>query len=107
MARGKGGIKEEVERLIENMDVKVDKSEVRKVGGGRGMVMVKLGSIEQKKMVMEKKKRLKERKEKIEDDLTWKERRRWMINARMVARKEEGKGRIVWKGYRGVKIDGK
>ncbi|KMQ86086.1 hypothetical protein RF55_15041 [Lasius niger] len=63
----------------------------REVWEGGGMVVVKLGSREQKREVMEKKKRLKGRKIRIEDDLTWEERKvRWKIRA--IAEEERRKG---------------
>ncbi|XP_070169546.1 uncharacterized protein [Polyergus mexicanus] len=48
--------------------------------GKEGMLLVNLGSEEDKYEVMEKKKLLKGRNERIEEDLTWRERRRkWLI----------------------------
>lgn len=54
---------------------------------------------------MEKKSKLKGRKEKIMEDWTWKESKmRWKLEE--IARVEEGKGKIVWRGYGKLRIDG-
>ncbi|KMQ84348.1 hypothetical protein RF55_17915 [Lasius niger] len=72
----------------------------------RGMVVVTLGSIEQKRQVMGNKKELRGREERIDDDLTWKERKvRWKL--REIARKEKGEGRRVRMGNGRLQIDGK
>ncbi|KMQ90235.1 hypothetical protein RF55_10026 [Lasius niger] len=72
---GEGEIREMVVKVLEEIGTKVRIEEVRRVGGkyGKegGMVVVKLGSREQKREVMEKKKGLKGKKIRIEDDLTW------------------------------------
>lgn len=61
---------------------------------GRGMLLVRLGSEEQKWEVVEKKKNLRGTKERILKDLSWGERRvRWRL--REIARMEEAKGRRV------------
>lgn len=74
--------------------------------GKAGITMVKLGSVKQKKEVMEKKRKLKGRQERIEDDLMWRERQiRWKINE--IARREEGKGKNVWREYGKLKVEGK
>ncbi|KMQ89063.1 hypothetical protein RF55_11345 [Lasius niger] len=79
LEEGEGEIRKGVEKVLEEIGVKVKIDEVRRVGGKYakegGMVVVKLGSREQKRDVIEKKKRLKGRKIRIEDDLTWKERK--------------------------------
>lgn len=62
---------------------------------GREMLLVRLGSEEQKWEVMEKKKNLRGRKERILKDLSWGERRiRWRLGK--IARMEEVKGRRIW-----------
>ena len=78
--------------------------------GGReenkgAMVIVKLGSIEQKRRVSEKKMVLKGRRERIEEDWTWEERKRqWRIV--QIAEEERRRGRRVRLGYGRIWIDG-
>jgi len=81
---GEGEIRGRVEKLMEEIAVEVGIEWVRKVRGkerGEGeMVVVRLGNREQKRQVMEKKKGLRGRAVRIEDDLTWGERRmKWRI----------------------------
>lgn len=53
---------------------------------------------------MQKKKGLKGRRERIVDDWTWKKRKmRWKLEKN--TRKKTEKGRKVWIGYGGLKID--
>lgn len=77
---------------------KMKVGEVKRIGEvkekGREMLLVRLGSEEQKWEVMEKKKNLRGRKERILKDLSWGERRvRWRLGE--IARMEETKGRRV------------
>ncbi|KMQ83947.1 hypothetical protein RF55_18740 [Lasius niger] len=108
LEEGEGEVRGGVEKVLEEIGVKVKIEEIRRIGGkyGKegGMVVVKLGSREQKKEVMEKKKRLKGRKIRIEDDLTWEERKiRWKI--REIAKEERRKGSRVWIGYGKIRIN--
>ncbi|KMQ86170.1 hypothetical protein RF55_14931 [Lasius niger] len=101
-------IKKGVEKVLEKIGAKVKIEEVRRAGGKYGkegrMVVVKLGSREQKREIMEKKKRLMGRKIRIEDDLTWEERKiRWKI--REIAEEERRKGNRVWIGYGKIRIN--
>lgn len=69
------------------------------------MVVVKLGSKEEKKRVMEGKKKLKGGKGLIIKDLTWKERRmKWKM--REIAKGEEEKENKVWLGNNKIQING-
>jgi len=93
----KGEPKGKVEELLRGIGAMVEIEDVKVIGGGEkgkgGMIWVRFKQLEQKKEVMQRKKELRGRKEKIEDDLTWKERRmQWMIKRR--AAREEGRGRI-------------
>jgi len=86
----------------------VEIKEVRRVRGinekGGEMVLVKLGSEEQKGKVVGEKKILKGRKERISEDLTWRERNaRW--NLQELARSEERKGRRLWVRQDRIRID--
>lgn len=50
--------------------------------------------------------RLRERELRIDNDLTWKERKmRW--NLEDIARREMGEGKRVWVNYRKIQIEGK
>ncbi|XP_071581240.1 uncharacterized protein [Temnothorax nylanderi] len=87
-----GGRRQEAEKLLEGINVKVKVIEVKKIGGdiekGREMVLLKLENEEQKWEIMEKKKNLAGRKERIMEDLSWEERRmNWRL--REIARREE------------------
>jgi hypothetical protein len=108
LEEGEGEIRERVVKVLEEIGAKVRIEDVRRVGGkyGKegGMVVVKLGSREQKREVMEKKKGLKGKKIRIEDDLTWEERKiRWKI--REIAEEERRKGGRVWIGYGKIRIN--
>ena len=107
---GTGEIKEGVEKLLKEIGVEGRIEEVRRLrvrGMERtGMAVVACGSMEMKKEVMEKKRGLKGRKERIEDDLTWRE-RKMMWRLWEMARKEEREGRRVWVKYGRIWMDGK
>ncbi|KMQ87386.1 hypothetical protein RF55_13340 [Lasius niger] len=97
-----------VVKVLEEIGAKARIEEVRRVGRkyGKegGMVVVKLGSREQKREIMEKKKGLKGKKIRIEDDLTWKERKiRWKI--REIAKEERRKSGRVWIEYGKIRIN--
>lgn len=107
---GEGGTKEKVERIMEEIEANVEMEWIRKIRGKEGgvgeMVVVRLGSREQKRQVMEKKRKLKGRKERIEDDLTWEERKmKWKVEE--IAEKERRKGNRVWTGYGKIRINEK
>jgi len=94
-----GGRRKAVEEILGIVGAKVEVGEVKRIGEvkekGRKMLLVRLGSEEQKWEVMEKKKNLRGRKERILEDLSWRERRvRWRLGE--IARMEEAKGRRVW-----------
>lgn len=73
---GGKGVEEEVKELWRKMELKeeIEAKEVRKIGREdskrRGMILIKLESLEVKKRVMEAKKKLRGGRERIEDDLT-------------------------------------
>lgn len=96
-----------MERILEMVGAKVDIQEGKKLRseGDKEGVLVKLGNEGQKREVMEKKSKLRGRKEKIMEDWTWKESKmKWKLEE--IARMEEGKGKIVWRGYGKLRIDG-
>lgn len=65
---------------------------------------MKFVSKEQKRQVMESKKELRGRAIKIEDDLTWEERKmKWIIEE--IAKEKRKKGNKVWTGYRKIRIN--
>ncbi|XP_066590571.1 trichohyalin-like [Prorops nasuta] len=93
---------EEVEKIMRMIGVEDGVQEVRKIEGGREGgrkgVEVKLKNREAKRKVMEGKRGLRGRKERVEDDLTWEE-RRVMAEVRKVAEVERKKGKRVSVGY--------
>lgn len=102
-----GRRREVVEGLLRDIGVVVEIGEIKRIGGdkekGREMIVVKLGSEEQKREVMRNKRKLKGRREKIMEDWTWKERRmRWKLEE--LAKNEERRGRRVWIGYGRIRI---
>ncbi|EFN81027.1 hypothetical protein EAI_05498 [Harpegnathos saltator] len=107
---GEKGVEEGVKEIWKRMELEVDMKEVRRLGEGQregeGTVLVKLGSMEEKRKVMEAKKKLRGRKERIEDDLTREERRtKWRIEGEAEA--ERRKGKKVQVGYMKMWVDGK
>lgn len=69
------------------------------------MLLVKLGSEDQKWEIMEKKKNLRRRKERIYENLTWRERKiRWKMAEIVKERIAEGKR--VWIKGRRIRIEG-
>lgn len=66
--------------------------------GGIRMAIIGLQGLEQKGKVMIERRRLREKGIRIDDDLTWKERKmRW--NLEDIARQERGNGKRVRVGY--------
>ncbi|KAL6417325.1 hypothetical protein ACFW04_014576 [Cataglyphis niger] len=99
-----------VEELFDNIGIKAEIKEVRKIGEsveeGREMMVVTLKNEDKKREVWNKKKLLKGRKERILEDWTWKERRmRWSLER--IAKEEERKSKKVWIGYGKIRIDEK
>lgn len=106
---GKEGLRVEVCKLLKEIGVVGTVEEVRRIGArrkdGTNMAVVKLGNLAMKRDVMEKK-MLKGREERIEEDLTWRERKMMWRLGEMV-RKEEGEGRRAWVRYGRIWIGGK
>ena len=73
--------------------------------GRETTIQVMMGDMEGKGEVMREKTKLRGRRERIEEDLTWKERRmQWRLQA--IAKREERRGRWVKVGYGKVTING-
>ncbi|KMQ90799.1 hypothetical protein RF55_9408 [Lasius niger] len=105
---GTGEIKERVKKVFEGIGAKVEIEWVRKLRGREGregdMVVVRLGSRDQKRQVMEKKKELRGKATRIEDDLTWEERKmKWKIGE--IANEERKRGNRVWTAYGRIRIN--
>lgn len=71
-------------KVFEEIGAEIEIEWIRKIRGKEGgegeMVVIRLGSREQKRQVIEKKKKLKGRRVRIEDDPTWAEKRmKWRI----------------------------
>ncbi|KMQ93503.1 hypothetical protein RF55_6394 [Lasius niger] len=103
-------LKEEVVKLFREIEVEAPMGEVKRIGRREkdkaGMALIKIGNMDIKKEIMEKRKRLKGREERIEDDLTWRE-RKMMWNLGLIARKEEREGKRTWIKYERIRIEGK
>lgn len=69
------------------------------------MVVVKLKNMEDEIKIMTKKKGLKGREERIEDDLTWEE-RKMQFKLREIAQKERANGKSTWVKYGRIQIEG-
>ncbi|KYN19073.1 hypothetical protein ALC57_08605 [Trachymyrmex cornetzi] len=102
-----GKIEEQIKEVMRSIDVGVGIERMRKMEEGRKekrrMVVVTLGSVEDKGRIMRNKWRMKGRDIWIED-LTWKERKmRWRM--RQVVMKEGGRARMGQGGGYGLKGD--
>lgn len=76
------------------------------MGGERKTVMIKIRKIEQKKEIMMTKGKIKEKGIRIDNNLTWREKKmRWKVKE--IARQEREKGKRMWIGYGKIHIDGK
>lgn len=109
LGEGVGDLKVGVEEVMKRLGVEVKAEEIRKIelGGKKkgNLLIVKVGSEEEKRRVMQNKWKLKGGDIWIEEDLTWEERKiKWMI--RRVAWKEEAEGRRVRVGQGKVWIEG-
>lgn len=74
--------------------------------GEKRMAVIRLDKLEQKREIMRERRKVKERGIKIEDDLTWRERKmKWRLER--IAGHERGKGKRVWLGYGKIQIEGR
>lgn len=104
-----GKEKEAAEKLVREIGVDVEIKEVWGIKMNRRksakMLIVKLGNFNQKKIVMQNKKKLWGREERIEDDLTWRERKmKWTLRERAKLAGKEGN--TVKIGYGKLWING-
>ncbi|KZC11441.1 hypothetical protein WN55_03030 [Dufourea novaeangliae] len=104
-----GDIQNEVEEIIkvtaEGVKIGAIKRVRRENEGGKGMVISILDNIEQKRRIMEGRRKLEGRVERIEDDLTWKERKmQWEL--KRIASVERGRRKRVCVGYDKIQIEG-
>jgi len=102
-----GGMKREVEKVIERIGVEIKVKEIRRIEAGRkkrgSRIIIRVENEDEKMRIMQNKWKLKGAE--IEDDLTWEERRiKWKIT--QIARKEESEGRRVRIGRGKVWIEG-
>ncbi|XP_046142174.1 golgin subfamily A member 6-like protein 6 [Osmia bicornis bicornis] len=104
-------MKEKAEEIVRLTGVKDAIEEVKEVGSiERGkevrMMLIKIKSSELKRRIMENKKALKGREERIEDDLTWAQRKiQWTL--RKIGREEREKGKYIWVDHGKIRIEGK
>ncbi|XP_046602569.1 vicilin-like seed storage protein At2g18540 [Neodiprion lecontei] len=106
----KGREKEELKKILQLIGVEVEVKDMWEVGakkgGEKGIWIARLGNREQKRQVMGRKSLLKGREERIDEDLTWAERRmKWKL--REIAAIEERRGNRVRIGYAKIWIEGK
>ena len=97
-----------VQGALRRIDAKVEIMEVRWVSNeGRGakqMALVKLKNRDHKREIMTKKKELHGSSEKIEDDMTWGE-RKMQFMLRKMKEEERRKGRETWVKYKKIRIE--
>ena len=93
-----------VERIMEKIGEKVEIENINKVVGRNDMILVKSGSLEQKRDTISKNYKLKEEKKRLEDDLTERE-RKMQRDLRKIAEKERKRGRRTWIRYGKIQID--
>ncbi|XP_029053356.2 vicilin-like seed storage protein At2g18540 [Osmia bicornis bicornis] len=104
-------MKEKAEEILKITGVEEAIEEAKAIGlteGGKGdnMLLLKIKSIDLKRKIMEGKKTPKGREERIEEDLTWEERRiQWIL--RRIARQEREKGKYVWVEHGKIRVEGK
>ena len=102
-------LKERVEEVLRKIDAKVEIEEVKGIGKetrrGDRMVLVKLKKWEHKREVMGKKRVLYGSSERIEDDLTWEE-RKMQYKLRKIDEEERSKGKRTWVKYGRIQIEG-
>lgn len=82
--RGEIERKREREKIIREIGVEVEIEEVMGIGAGRegeiGMTVVRIKKLEQKREIMKNRRKVAEKGVRIEENLTWKERKmRWRI----------------------------
>lgn len=115
MIRGvKGGRKEvegEIKKILKEVGIENEKN-MKFIGGGGGgeegirMTVVSLQEWEQKVRLVKERRKLKGKGIRIDDDLTWKERKmRWKLEE--IGRRERGEGKRIWIGYGKIQIEGK
>lgn len=95
--KGRKGMETEIKEIIEELGVKAEIETIKEIEG-RGeeikIAILKVRNIEQKKEIIIKRGKMKEKGIKIEDDLTWKERKmKWVLEE--IARQERNKGKSV------------
>lgn len=105
-----GTARQTVERVIEESGARATIEEVREIGRGRegksrATIEVRLGSMEEKREVMTRRRNIRDRKVKVEDDMTWKQRRmQWRLGE--IGREEESRGKRVKVSYGKIWING-
>ncbi|EFN83458.1 vicilin-like seed storage protein At2g18540 [Harpegnathos saltator] len=108
--RGEREIWERLRKIIRELGIEMEVKEIRKMGRGKETEterrIIRVERIKGKREIMRRRKEIMEKGIKVEDDLTWKERKmRW--NLKEIAREERGKGKNVWVKYGRIQIRGK
>ncbi|XP_029678864.1 translation machinery-associated protein 22-like [Formica exsecta] len=107
------GIKEveiKVRELIQELGIEAEMEDLKCVENRteekKGTAIVKIKKVKGKKEIMKSRREVKDKEIRIDDDLTWKERKmRW--NLEEVARRERKKGKRVRVSYGKIQIEGK
>jgi len=102
-------VQKEIKEIMRELGVEIDPENIRcliKDGKETKLAIVRLKNMEQKRRIMIGRRGIKGRSIKIEDDLTWLERKmEWRLKE--IARIEREKGRKVWVSYGKIQIEGK
>ncbi|XP_011883873.1 PREDICTED: uncharacterized protein PF11_0207-like [Vollenhovia emeryi] len=107
---GKEKVETEIRKIMKENGVKEEGMEIKMIEEGKEgevkLAVVRIEELEEKKRLMRERRKLGEKGVRIEDDLTWKQRRmRWKMEE--IARKEKENGRRVWLRYGWIQIEGK
>ncbi|XP_011883569.1 PREDICTED: uncharacterized protein PF11_0207-like [Vollenhovia emeryi] len=107
---GKEKVETEIKKIMKDNGIKEEGLEIKRIEEGKEgevkLVVVRIEELEEKKRLMRERRKIGEKGIRIEDDLTWKQRRmRWQLEE--IARKEKENGRRVWLRYGRIQIEGK
>ncbi|XP_011858385.1 PREDICTED: golgin subfamily A member 6-like protein 22 [Vollenhovia emeryi] len=107
---GKEKVETEIRKLMKENGVKEEGLEIKTIEDGKEgevkLAVVKMEDLEEKKRSMRERRKLGEKGVRIEDDLTWEQRRmKWKMEE--AARNERENGKRVWLRYGRIQIEGK
>ncbi|XP_011874996.1 PREDICTED: uncharacterized protein PF11_0207-like [Vollenhovia emeryi] len=107
---GKEKVETEIKKIMKDNGIKEEGLEIKRIEEGKEgevkLAVVRIEELEEKKRLMRERRKIGEKGIRIEDDLTWKQRRmRWKLEE--IARKEKENGRRVWLRYGRIQIEEK